>query len=157
MNSGSRAAGLPPSSSCRSCGTAAELPAGAAAEASAAVRWGELGGSPAAQDCRRRQFSSRSTPAGAAGLSPKLRQQSGGGSSAAAGSSAPGVQSLSPPCLLLWTTVKASAAVRQLRWGELGGSPAALAEKGNVLPELSCRDPPARADCPLVHKILTVL
>ena len=37
------------------------------------------------------------------------------------------------------TAARASAAVRHIRRGELGGSPAALAEKWIVLPELSCR------------------
>ena len=92
-----------------SCRTAAELPA------------------PELPDCRqapprrtsqlRRQFSSRSTPAGAAG---KLRRQFSSRSTLPelpdgfdgvvarrqSGSTAPGVQSLSPPCLLLRTATR---------------------------------------------------
>ena len=49
-------------------------------------------------------------------------------------------------CRSCRTAARASAAVRHIRRGELGGSPAALAEKWIVLPELSCR---AAAELPL--------
>ena len=96
---------------------------------------------PKLPDCRR-SFGSGRTASTAARLPPYPRRQSG--------SSAPGVQSLSRPCLLLWIAAEASAAVRQK-------------VTGIVIPELRLysrgnrRVSPAGAARPLVHKILAML